>query len=277
MSKGLVDQTTLKLPKGITLKTRGTTGLRVSHLLSHGSEKVIPYIANQAKNYGEYIPEKWDCEDFCFLAASDVRYAFQGTPVGVVLGSKKVKGKDEDHAVIVLWFEKDINGKKEWEYIYYDPTFPKGNPVTDFTPYVVIPIPPSGSLNHYEYPPFEDFKFLEDAAFELDEIDSYKFDLIDAAKETLIKWKDEGYPGEGRFIDSTYYSYNDQVFRWFSLIRKEQKGAPIGAALGRYNEAEYGALIIWKSIRQFKYWDIFEGVEFAEEDYPDFKPRVVLV
>lgn len=268
MSKGLATGSNLRLPKGINLKNQGTTGLRVSNMLSHSPEIVKQYIKIKSKTYGTYIADIWDCEDYCFLAASDIRYRFQGQPVGIALGEMP----EGDHAVLSLWFEDD---KKEWRHWYFDPTLNKD--LTNFKPYVIIPVAPSGSLNHHELSPYESFRFLDNAAFILDEENAYKFDLIEAAKTTLTNWKNNGLPEEGRFIDSTYYSYNDQVFYWFSHIRREHQGVPVGAALGKYQETDYGALILWKSPREFVYWDIFESVEFAEGDFPDFKPRIVIV
>jgi hypothetical protein len=65
------------------------------------------------------IPEDqdaWDCEDRAYWGIAHVRFKYPGFPIGVAEGKND---KGQDHAVIILWYQKD---DKSLDYLYYDPT-----------------------------------------------------------------------------------------------------------------------------------------------------------
>lgn len=275
MSKGTTLVGKLKLPKSVHGRAQGTTGARFHNLKGESPEIVRQYIFNQAneKNYGKYVPDNWDCEDYCFLAAADVRRKYQRQPIGIAMG---LLGEDP-HAVNILW-RQDADMK--WQYWLYDPTFHK-EVTQEFKINAIVPIPICSSQNPNDYlnelPP-KKFGFNKDAAFILDEKGSYKHELIDQVKVKLTQWAKNKpmYPNDGIFIDTNYYKFNDTLFYWFAHIRAQMefRGAPIGVAFGKHKGVEdRGALILWKNPDEFTYWNIYAAEEFDDDD---FEPRVVI-
>jgi len=312
---GLTEEVELTIPPGASLTTRtGTTGLQLPKIKKVGDVKkltpqwksyspgeVMQFIETQSKTYGGYIPEIWDCEDHAYLAAADVRRRFAGQPVGILIGKGKYGGKnivDKEHAINILWFEKDVgDGKKEWYPRFFDPTLKPPLEITkdmadpQFDTQVVIPVPPGGSSNKNDYkdlPPYHDFRFIETGTFALDRI-GYDYSAIDDAKKTLAKWNLER-KGQSD-IDSTLFTQADQAFYYFAHIRRwyvtdhkpaPTKALPVGFVVGTIASSgnDYAALILWKSKTDYIYWDIYGGdvVDSRLKSGPSkLKPRVVIV
>ena len=83
----------LKLPDSFSPSGKGTTGAlypKIQGFTGQSPSIVNQSLINQAKKYGKlpvkYTKNSFDCEDYCFLAAADVRRAFIRQPIGVVLG-----------------------------------------------------------------------------------------------------------------------------------------------------------------------------------------------
>jgi hypothetical protein len=279
----------LKMPPSVRLQNKGTTGMRFPAMKSHSPEIVMQFIEDKARTYGKYQDKIWDCEDYSFLAASDIRCRFLGQPVAIALGIGKEGGPNIiglPHAINVLWFESDVGGgQKKWIHRYYDATIHKE--VKNFETHVIIPLPVSGLTDHKELPPFENFRFLDSAAFVLDG-KAYNFDLINSVIDTLEKKGINDCPrpgdieGGALFDNPLYYSYNDRVFWWFSHIRQMHKGAPVGVAFGKATNPnvpqsfDYASLVLWRSPSDFVYWDIIGAKDATQMDIK-FIPRIVIV
>lgn len=268
----------LTMPPGIPWVNQGTTGMPLINSIKYSPpDKVLDFIMEQAcakTQTGEYVYGKWEkgrweCDDFCFLAASDVRYRYPGQYIGIAIGNKLIDGNQVPHAVNCLWFYE--SGK--WETRYIDATF-REKIAKNFTASVILPLPISGTTNHMQFEPIKNLTHHKKAAFDLDK--KYEFDdipkLTDQVEETLIKWATHGIPIHGGPVDTNYYLQNDRVINWYIHIRQEHKGAPIGMAFGIDAEDDYGCLVLWKNKNQYIFWDID-----AAEGFTDFSPRVVFV
>lgn len=246
-----------------------------------GQEKIKRYMIQQCipENYGpkplKYQKNIWDCEDYSFLAAADVRrHSFRNCqPIGIALGRILEDGKWQWHAVNILWYQ-DAN--LNWNYWIYDATFQRDVVIQNFDIHAIIPLPVFSSQDRNAYDNISPKKdFLKTAGYILDEKESYQFNLVDAAKEKLKNWGEGIYPPPGSEINEDLYIVSDEVFYWFAHIRKEFPGAPIGVAFGESKDygKDFGALIIWKNDEEYTYWNIFEGGEYNEKN---FIPRVVI-
>lgn len=284
--------TKLKMPVGaqyIRYENKGSTGLRPFRFKSHSPQKVENYILERANKYGIYIPTNWDCEDHCFVVASEVRCKFWGQPLAIALG--KAKGGSiagQDHALLILWFQDQ--GK--WMHRYFDPTLKKF--VDDFDTYHLIPLPINGFKDHDDLPFPGNLKFHDTAAYALDGR-TYDYDLING--EVMDTLKGEGIeecpapePGteEGDQFDK-YWAASDRVFYWFAHLRYEHKGtppkgpAPIGIAFGTAiipglgpQPVDMAALVLWKQPNDFIYWEIDNKTDLDSLNIK-FQPRVVIV
>lgn len=301
----------LDVPSNLPLKNRGTTGLQLPtmkeingdlilypKLESHSPGDVMQYIAEQANTYGEYIPSVWDCEDYAYIAAADVRRRFPGQPVGVLLGIGKYGGKNivnKGHAINILWFEEDIgSGKKNWYPRYYDATIKeeitKDKADPEFETYVVIPFPVGCSDNRIEYrdfSPFTSFQFIDKATLALDRA-AYDFGALGDIKKMLNEWKLIGY-GKGGQVESGLYTPNDIVFYWFAHIRRwyahirkplPDKVPPVGVAFGKLaGGQDFRSLILWSSKTEYTYFHPTLGeVDKPLKSGPNkFNPRLVIV
>lgn len=265
----------------VPTQTKGITGMRSDIMLPiHSPGNVVQTIVNNAYDYGDYIPKAWDCEDYAFLAASDVRLAHQGQPIGIALGIGPEEGgpgiAGTPHAVNVLWFEKDIgNGKKEWYPRYFDATN-KGMEYKNFDANVIIPIPWGESVDVQKFPILKKFQSLEKAAFVLDGRD-YDFKLTDEVEKKLIAWKRPNDPQKGIKVDLAVYTFSDRVFWWFAHMRKLVKGAPVGIAFGKISDEYLAFLILWDDPNTYKYWDIITGKDVTKLIEKEFKINLVLV
>jgi hypothetical protein len=313
-STGITGQIELTTPPEAPLtQDIGTTGTPASKMRSiEGVMKLFPkwksyppgdvmnFIDNQASTYGKYISEIFDCENFAYLAAADVRRKFPGIRIAVLLGYGKYGGPnivDKEHAVNVLWIEEDAgDGKKVWVPRFYDATLHeeitnKADP--PFKTEVVISIPILGSSDKNDYSelaPFENFNFLKTATFALDRT-TYDFDSIADIKNKLTNWISTGYGQSGLGeIETALYTPNDMVFlyyahiiEWYAHHRTPQpptKAAPVGVAFGKIGNDDYAALLLWKSEKEYELWDIYAGAEINQtlkSSGLKFKARVVLV
>ena len=129
---GLAKKLGLDVPSSPPLKGKGTTGLMLPELKKSkdgrmilypklkstwSPEFVMQYIANQANGYGEYIESVWDCEDYAFLAAADVRRRFPGQAIGILLGIGRYGGENingKGHAINILWFSEREDDQMSW-------------------------------------------------------------------------------------------------------------------------------------------------------------------
>jgi len=313
---GVTDDVNLDIPKGAPLtKEKGTTGLQLPRLqnvsgtmklvptwISHSPGDVMQFIEEQSTRYGKYIPEIWDCEDWAYLAAADVRRKFSGQPVGILLGKGKFGPNIEgnDHAINILWFAKrDADGKEVWYPRYYDATWKReitdmagGDPPFDTE--IVIPCPIGGSDNSKDYkelPPYENNPpFLKTATFALDRTD-YDFSTINDVKRMLTEWNNISY-GTASQVDSRLFTQTDQAFYYFAHIRRwhanirspSPKGTlPVGLVVGKIVSSgnDYAALILWNSENKddYIYWDIYVGevIDPILKKVDPIKPRVILV
>ena len=101
---GTTDQIELDIPEGapltITKGAKGTIGfllpkkriIKKKEILfpkwvsNKSPATVMKFIEDQSLTYGKYQSQVWDCEDWAYLAAADVRHQFPGQPVGILLG-----------------------------------------------------------------------------------------------------------------------------------------------------------------------------------------------
>jgi hypothetical protein len=277
------------MPSGVHLRNKGTTGMRFSALKSHDPNAVMNFIADKAKTYGKYENFRWDCEDYAFLAASDVRCRFLGLPVAIAIGKGMEGGptiEGFNHAINILWFESQVGDQKKWEPRYFDATI--GSEVKKFDTQVIIALPVSGLTDHQDLPPFDKLSFLKDAAFALDGR-NYDFNLVNTdVMDTLKNKRVEECPKPTNkeeldlFNNAKYWSTSDRVFYWFAHIRRMHKGAPVGVAFGlathpkRPNSFDYAALVVWSSPDNFTYWDVNEAKDITQLEVK-FEPRIVIV
>ncbi|MCX6719265.1 MAG: hypothetical protein NTZ38_02730 [Candidatus Taylorbacteria bacterium] len=280
----------LKTPDDVHDVAKGNTGNAIAGMRSHSPDAVMTYIGERARTYPKYQASKWDCEDFAFLAASEVRCRYPGQPVGIAIGigreGEGIAGKD--HAINVLWFESDEGGQKKWAPKYFDATLKRE---VTFDAEVIIALPVLGSTNPALYtrlPTFDNnnFPFLPIAAFVLD--DSYDFNSMNAVVDTLGKSDGlelcHGPTGveERELFRIPYWTPSDETFWWFSHVRKMHMGAPVGVAFGTAthpqvpNGFEYSSLVLWSQENSFRYWDVGAAKYADQLDYT-FKPRVVIV
>jgi hypothetical protein len=278
-----------RLDMPVDRQASGTTGMRYSAMKSHNPADVMKCITELSVNYPPYQIDFYDCEDYSFLAAADIRCRFPGQPVAIAIGkaTHPTGLAGQMHAVTYLWFEDKTGGQTKWIPLIFDPTIKSR--VDGFDPKVIIPLPVSVLNDHKELPPFDDestFPFLDEAAFELDY--NHKFELIpdvmktlknklvkECPKPTNLEWQD-------LFMNPKYWSFSDRVFYWFAHIRAMHQGAPVGVAFGeattkkKSQNFEYAALVLWKSANEFIYWDIQTAKNLTELD-AKFEPRVVIV
>jgi hypothetical protein len=277
------------VPDGIRKVDKGNTGMHFQEEIPRYSPTdVMNYITNQSRGYEKYLDKIWDCEDFAFLAASEVRCKFKGQPIAIALGKAKEGGPElvgKDHAVNILFFRGGEAENRRWTFKYFDATIKRE--VSDFDAKVIIPLPFSGLENTSVIPPFDDqarFPFQKTAAFFLDGTD-YDTSLIDSVKNIL---ENHGIPEcplppkntEDRDLYRKYYSYSDRLFWMFAHIRRGKKGAPVGFAHGEatYPTApqpfEFSTLVLWETPTKYRYWS-----SLGKLDLPGykFKPRLVIV
>jgi len=269
----------------VPTQTKGITGIRSEIMLPiHMPGNVVATIINNSYGYGDYIDKAWDCEDYAFLAAADVRLAHQGQPVGIALGTGPAEGgpgiAGNPHAVNVLWFRRIIGGKEEWYPRYFDATN-KGMEYKNFDADVILPIPWGDSFNAQKFPIFENYEPLQKAAFVLDGRD-YDFNLTRVAEKMLVAWKRPNDPQKGIKVDQAVYTFSDRVFWWFAHIRKEvisdaQKGLPVGIAFGKILKDNATFLILWDDPNTYKYWDIVSGKDVTKIFNKRFIPYLVIV
>lgn len=276
-------------PDGIKRVEKGNTGMRFQEEIPrYNPDDVMDYIKMQSKGYEEYLHKKWDCEDFAFLAASEVRCKFKGQPTAIAIGIGKEGGPEIEnklHAINILFFRGGEAENRKWSFKYFDATIKRE--VFDFDAKVLIPLPISSLTNTQNIPPFTDqvrFPFKERAAFFLDGKD-YDTSQIPSVINTL---ENHGIPEcqlppkntEDRDLYRKYYLYSDRVFWMFAHVRRGAKGAPVGFAFGEATHPaapksfEFSALVLWDSPSSSRYWS-----PIGKLDLPGykFKPRLVIV
>jgi hypothetical protein len=283
--------TPLKMPDSTHFIDRGHTGNAIAGRRNHPPDKVMNFCVERSRNYPQYVESKWDCEDFAFLAASEVRCAFTGQPVGILVGkgtdgNEKIVGKE--HAINVLWFQKE-GGQNVWYPRYFDAT--QKREVTGINTELVIALPilASGDAALYtRLNPFDNNKYPFEpiAAFELD--DTYDFTQMSAVEGTLARadsfelCPEPPSKEERDLFRDPYWTPGDDTFWWFSHIRKMHMGAPVGVAFGRAvtkkspNGFGYSALVLWGEDNKIRYWDT-GAWRYADEMGYTFNPRVVIV
>lgn len=264
-----------------------STGMRFFGVKSHSRKAIKDYILGRVKDYDPYEKEKWDCEDHCFLAASEIRCKFLGQPVAVALGTGKVGAgiAGEAHALLVLWF----SNQGKWESEFFDPTYEDF--VADFDTKVIIPLPISGFTDKNQDLPFKkNIPLVTTGAWALD-YRSYDYALINGAvMATLtsggIKECKETRSEEEKalLLDplKRYWNYNDRTFWHFAHLRQKHKGAPIGFAVGTATTPKFpkpydtSALVLWKQPDDYIYWDVDTRRTLSSMNVK-FNPRVVMV
>ena len=271
----------------------GSTGMCFFKVRRKSRKQVADYIVKQVKNYGSYEAKLWDCEDYAFLAASEVRCTFLGQPVAIALGkAREGPGMDgQDHALLVLWFGDQVGGVRNCVPEYFDPTL--GSFVNDFDTRILIPLPLSGLTEGNSDLPFnKKLPLLDEAAFALDGKD-YQFGKINEVMNTLRNGGISRCPVLDRSPEDMallkdphhrYWSESDENFWQFAHLRQKHKGAPIGFAVGTATNAksrkpfEQSAVVLWKQQDEFFYWDA--NTEKKLSDFKvkiEFKPRLVMV
>lgn len=281
----------LKLPDGIGTVMKGSTGMRPDKLRQVDKGEILSYLKNDVE-YFKYIPEYWDCEDMAYWGIACARCRCPGIPIGAALG-RKLTGKKENHAVIVLWFEE---GNK-FETVYFDPTVKNVIKQKDFETWVAVPFPPynpgaeNGGLG--VTPGFTKDDTIKNGALMLDvkyKIEMEKFGAVknylssrkyERCNELLAKYidtKDLKIVKRVKKILKAYRTPEDDAFWVFTRARREFRGYPIGVSFGTSKEKttdgnSKAVLVLWsKSYEAPIYWDLHEnGVT------KDFTPRIVLV
>jgi len=302
---GLASRIGLDVPSSPPLKGKGTTGLMLPELKkvkddrmilyptfksTESPQRVMDYIANQAAGYGNYIESVWDCEDFAYLAAADVRRRFPGQPIGVLLGTGKGYNNDnidgKGHAINILWFPERKDNQLSWFPRYFDATTKTevntaDNPQT-VDPLLVIPHPIGCSNDEKKYKDFPPIlkPVITKGTIALDRA-PYDFGAISDIKQKLHKWIDIEY-GVGKdnenealkeLPDGTY-TPSDLTFYWFAHIRNwyaherdprpNNTVPPVGAAFGQFNNKDLDVLILWKSPTEYTYFHTLIGEDVVK-------------
>jgi hypothetical protein len=269
-----------------------------------GNTRVLDYLASL--DYGVYNPEIWDCEDRAFWGVAHARHKFPGLAIGVASGKRKRGGKEEDHAVIILW-DTDDDGhiSKSSKYYFYDPDLirikspkpPILEEETEFTLELIVPFPMSKTHSTQSIPPLdrEEFKNpIENKHFIWDYKHNWSFkknDVFAYLKDSGQKVRERYGNGCPEFADPqrkpethktnmtvlrTYWQNDIDSAAWaFTHARRQFMGCPIGFAYGRNNitQKNDAALIMWEDPDNFTYFHLEEGI-LAEKD---FKPSIVWV
>ncbi|MDD4653036.1 MAG: hypothetical protein PHQ34_12500 [Methanothrix sp.] len=284
----------LTMPNGIILVDQGHTGnILEKDRRSHSPEAVLKVLKERTSNreiYPEYKKSIWDCEDFAFLAASEVRCFFPGQPVGILVGEAvnipKIKA-GEIHAINVLWFEKDEGGRKTWYSEYFDATTSSRLEPGCIKTEMIIALPILASQDealHTRIEPFNDnnHPFLPTAAFELDT--EYNMDKNEMDKVIQTLQKKNSIERCPKSMNNPWWTPNDKAFWWFSHIRKIHMGVPVGVAFGfavdrqSHEKFEYCSLVVWDRDDNCRYWDI-DARDYSDSDRLqfDFTPRIIIV
>jgi hypothetical protein len=266
-------------------ETTGTIGMHFNANFIYSITNILYYIKEKSKNYPKYQSNIWDCEDFAFLAAADIRCRFPGQPTAIALGTAidRESGNSVDYAVNVIWFNRKEGGQTKCETRFIDLT--EKIFMYTFDTRILIPLPISGLSDHKELPPFENLGLIESAAFQLDRRE-YKFNLINTEVMNTLKDAPAKCPEQSEIgwsdFNRRFWTISDRVFYAFAHIRKKHQGAPVGVAFGiaalqgMAQGFDYAALIIWNNPYNYFYWDVNEARNLEELDIK-FKPRIVIV
>jgi len=283
----------LSIPDGLLPVKFGTTGMLYSQAHSYSPNDVLSFIIKRANDFPPYEAEVWDCEDFAFLAAAEVRFQFPGQPIGIAIGIAKhppaISGRL--HAVNYLWFMGQNDKKPNCNtFEIFDSTLPIPEFIKNkggFDVHSMIPIPVSVTNNHKDCPPADQLQFINSASFQLDRL-QYDFNSIGDVKKDLqnqvIKLQKPlttEFMSEKKWnlMKSIFWSDRDEAFYVFAQIRRMHKRAPVGVAFGMLTtpmaSGESGALVLWSSPNQCEFWDY--GRMEPLPPIVKFKPRIVIV
>ncbi|MGV8125774.1 MAG: hypothetical protein ACP5PV_01005 [Methanothrix sp.] len=310
---GLAKKLGLDVPSSPPLKGKGTTGLMLPELKKSkdgrmilypklkstwSPEFVMQYIANQANGYGEYIESVWDCEDYAFLAAADVRRRFPGQAIGILLGIGRYGGENingKGHAINILWFSEREDDQMSWFPRYYDATTKQEITAQQFDPLLLVAVPIGCSNDKKKYRDFQPLlsPVITNGTIALDRA-PYDYDAIGDIKKELNRWVETEY-GMGKENENEalgelpdgFYIPSDLTFYWFAHIRNwfaherkprpNKKVPPVGVAFGQFKEKDLDVLIIWKSPTEYTYFHTVIGEEIDPVIRSGFKPRLVIV
>lgn len=238
----------------------------------------------QTLDFGEHIPEYYDCEDRAFWGMAHARFKYPGCLIGVAGGyAEYVKSKDKRHAVNIFWY----NGPDGLESVLWDPI---ENEKTKKS---------KGELKGGKSG-FHDIKIVISFPTNLKKSSLKRFGGIFKldTKRLIYETKPEKEDGPGvlEYLEKELYNKGkfkcrekhdtsdfgafkerwtdeDQALWAFAHVRRYYPGCSVGVAIGRPKSGGSSAVLaIWPKRGGPRYWD-----PKTKKEAVSFDPKVVFV
>jgi hypothetical protein len=268
--------TDLNVPGGLNAikpDADGTTGLR--GYISPFPDSEIKNILTNA-DYGQYIPDIWDCEQRAFWGISQVRCKLYGCPIGAAIGKiqeASYSSSSEMHTLIIYW--KHLGGNN-YQQVYFDPGL--NRETTAFIPHIIIPFPvfrPSQpDIIRNEFLPFANNR-IDSGYLALNT--NYTFvkadTIINRLKNLQDKCKEPDNPPIAyRFSEDRALWASNHVRREFAFDKQGGISLPVGVAFGKVGSKDIGAIVIFNENDPAIFLD-------ADNFQPisSFTPRIIIV